>query len=1008
MTPASWAFLVDSVPFTRAVVDGQTSLGGSESACLGVARALKARGHQVHVFATKLSPDAGGADPWGVLWHPLEDFAPMNQFIEWDIVVGLRNSMFFNTPISARMRVLWNQDLLAGKAGPAQLMAVAWALDKALYVSEYHRAQWEDVQPELTPIGAVTKNGFDPAHVPADAVKDPNRIIHISRPERGLQPLLAMWPELKKRKPEATLQICRYASMYDGEGSNVKAMCESFDEQVARVNAEVGGIEYLGSLNKAQLYRAIAEAAVMWYPGIASFAETSCIAAIESQANGTPFVGSLKGALAETALPSFEHGLLIPGDAMSPEYQAQSIAAVMRVMDGCAKQSGTYRKMQKDGRAHVASYSYAALAAEWESMVDGWFAERFNSQTVRVLRQLLHEDDHTAAKVVAGALMDQREGAGESDPVLQEAGAALAFCDRVIQGLEQGAEDYAAHAIQDPLAEVEHSERFMRASTYFAESKHVLDVACGNGAGAIRFALDHPGLHVVGLDYAKANVEHAKDAANRAGVGDRCLFFTVPVWDFETDQPHIDATTFLRDLVGDVGPFDGAFIGEFVEHVANCHGLVDWVESFLGEGATVVYTCPVGPFGELVPRGQPIQRGHVHCFKHDDVRAVWGNKDGCKADFFAIGQTPRFANIGHWIIHYRVAPNRPARPRDYATRIVRARPMERLSVAVLTKNVENDLGRCLSSVWNIADEILVGDTGSTDGTKALARSFGAMVIDLPGIGEIEQGFAGARNALLERATGEWFMWIDADEQCISPHLLRRYLEGAVYHGYVLHQHHLQLDAQPHYDVPVRVFRRAAPIQFYGCVHEQPQMGDCNGDIHPSLEVADVVLAHTGYLTEGVRRDKMLQRNLPLLMLDQQVFPERELGKVLVLRDCVNLADYDCERAGGMTQKAQKGYAQAVSIFIKSFDDPTHKYHAIARPWYESALRKLGLGTEFELALAGRMGGLNGRRAKPERIWVRDADEFERYLGFKTKQAADALRDVPVKTDPFVLPAGVAA
>ncbi len=1001
MTPASWAFLVDSVPFTKAVRDGETSLGGSESACLGLARALKAKGHQIHVFASRLAEDAQGADPWGVIWHRIEDFQSINQFIEWDVCVGLRNYLFFGGHVHARMRVLWNQDLLVGNAGK-QVMAVAWALDKSLYVSEYHRAQWEDVQPELKPLGAVTKNGYDPAHV-GQGVKDPNRIIHISRPERGLAPLLAMWPAFKQRKPEATLQICRYQSMYDGEGSNVRAVCESFDEQVQRVNEAVGGIEYLGSLNKAQLYKAISEAAVMWYPGIATFAETSCIAAIESQANGTPFVGSLKGALAETALPSFEHGLLIPGDAMSPEYQEQSIAKVLELMDGCARQSRVYRTIVEAGKSHVKSYTYDALAAEWEAMVDGWFQERYEANKLRVLRRLLHEDDHTAAMMVADGLRGMT-----STPEGVEADEASRFCRRVIKGLEQGADDYAAHAIQDPLIEVELAERFKRVSPYYTDSTKILDVACGNGAGAIRFALDNPDVQVVGLDYAAANVLHATEAAARAGVGDRCRFFTATVWNFDTDQPHNDATAFLSAFVQQEGLFDAAFVGEFVEHVANCSGLIDWVEQWLADGARVVYTCPSGPFAELLKRGDYLQRGHVHCFKHDDIKAVWGKKLACKADFFDIGHTPRFSPIGHWIVHYKTAPNRPAGQRDYATRIVRTRPMERLSVGVITRNVETDLGRCLTSVWAIADEIIVGDTGSTDTTKDVAKAYGAKVLDLPEIRDIREGFAGARNLVLKEASGDWFMWIDADEICIEPHLLRRYLGGAVYNGYILHQRHLQLDSPPYHDIPVRVFRKAAPIQFYGCVHEQPQQSDCNGEIYPVLELADVSIAHTGYMTEDVRQDKMLNRNLPLLMLDQQVFPERELGKVLVLRDCVNLADREVASKGYLSEGARYGYARAVSIFLAHFDDPAHRYHKIARPWYEAALRHLGIGMEVELAMAGRYGGLKNTHAKPERIWVRDADEFERYLTFKTKQAADQMRDVPVKTDPFVLPQGVAA
>jgi hypothetical protein len=55
----TWAFIVDSVPFTTAVRDGETSLGGSESACLGLAHALATRGHDVHIFTTQLDPMRG-------------------------------------------------------------------------------------------------------------------------------------------------------------------------------------------------------------------------------------------------------------------------------------------------------------------------------------------------------------------------------------------------------------------------------------------------------------------------------------------------------------------------------------------------------------------------------------------------------------------------------------------------------------------------------------------------------------------------------------------------------------------------------------------------------------------------------------------------------------------------------------------------------------------------------------------------------------------------------------
>ena len=166
MTPRwSICFYVDSVTFTREVIDGLASLGGSESACLGLARALKARGHDVHIIATQLADECDGPDHAGVIWHAAEDFAQLNQFIEWDVFVALRMCHIYGgAPIRARLRLLWNQDLLTQ---PKHLMAAMWAVDQMVYVSDYQRCQYEDRLPELKHVGAyVTKNGYDPARVP--------------------------------------------------------------------------------------------------------------------------------------------------------------------------------------------------------------------------------------------------------------------------------------------------------------------------------------------------------------------------------------------------------------------------------------------------------------------------------------------------------------------------------------------------------------------------------------------------------------------------------------------------------------------------------------------------------------------------------------------------------------------------------------------------------------------------------------------------------------------------
>ncbi len=83
--------------------------------------------------------------------------------------------------------------------------------------------------------------------------------------------------------------------------------------------------------------------------------------------------------------------------------------------------------------------------------------------------------------------------------------------------------------------------------------------------------------------------------------------------------------------------------------------------------------------------------------------------------------------------------------------------MQSLSVVVITFNEERKLRRCLEPVsW--ADEIIVVDSGSTDGTADIAASCGARVFQRPW-----SGFADQRNFGMEQARGDWILFLDADE-----------------------------------------------------------------------------------------------------------------------------------------------------------------------------------------------------------------------------------------------------
>ena len=85
-------------------------------------------------------------------------------------------------------------------------------------------------------------------------------------------------------------------------------------------------------------------------------------------------------------------------------------------------------------------------------------------------------------------------------------------------------------------------------------------------------------------------------------------------------------------------------------------------------------------------------------------------------------------------------------------------PRSTLSVAIVTLNEADNLGRTLASV-RFADEIVIVDSGSTDATVEIARSFGAKVFS-----EEWKGFALQKNSGIDKCTGTWVLSLDADEE----------------------------------------------------------------------------------------------------------------------------------------------------------------------------------------------------------------------------------------------------
>ena len=110
--------------------------------------------------------------------------------------------------------------------------------------------------------------------------------------------------------------------------------------------------------------------------------------------------------------------------------------------------------------------------------------------------------------------------------------------------------------------------------------------------------------------------------------------------------------------------------------------------------------------------------------------------------------------------------------------------MPPLSVVIITYNEERNIGRCLESVKEIADEIVVVDSLSTDRTQEICRNFGARVI-----GHAFEGHIAQKNFAIKQATYPHQLSLDADE-ALSEELLKeikKVKESWKYNGYTMNR-----------------------------------------------------------------------------------------------------------------------------------------------------------------------------------------------------------------------------
>lgn len=211
-----------------------------------------------------------------------------------------------------------------------------------------------------------------------------------------------------------------------------------------------------------------------------------------------------------------------------------------------------------------------------------------------------------------------------------------------------------------------------------------------------------------------------------------------------------------------------------------------------------------------------------------------------------------------------------------------------ISAVILTLDEERCIKRCVDSIIEKVDEVIVVDTGSTDRTIDILKEYQSEKISIFHY-DWKENFAEARNFGIEKAKSSWIFHIDADEYLnnIDTRLFRNIIN--LFNDFPLkdsivlspsitnHNEHNLL-------IVKRIFLKESNIRYFGLIHEEPRRDIKNygGDVY-NISL-DIDIRHDGYSKEILAQKNKTIRNVSLLKKMVEIEPNNPRWKYFLIRD----------------------------------------------------------------------------------------------------------------------------
>ncbi|MFZ5612375.1 glycosyl transferase [Desulforamulus profundi] len=213
-----------------------------------------------------------------------------------------------------------------------------------------------------------------------------------------------------------------------------------------------------------------------------------------------------------------------------------------------------------------------------------------------------------------------------------------------------------------------------------------------------------------------------------------------------------------------------------------------------------------------------------------------------------------------------------------------------ISLCMIVKNEERNLARCLNSAKDCVDEIIIVDTGSQDNTVKIAEQFNAKIYHY----NWDEDFAAARNFSLDKAAGDWILYLDADEE-LEPDCcerLRNLARTDRYEAYFFQIINLTDGNDPLKHINVRMFRNKPAYRFEGKLHEQVISSISAGGSTAAVVNSGISILHYGYLaSEFIAKNKAVRNHrINQRLVDND--PNNPFYLYSLGGSCVNLNDLE--------------------------------------------------------------------------------------------------------------------